>query len=69
MKQIFRGYLIGNKNFVGSWRMYNENLNAIPLEGPFALSRIEVPPARPAEPHPDDPPHPAAVITPESTAV
>ncbi|KAI0778862.1 hypothetical protein BD413DRAFT_601525 [Trametes elegans] len=47
MKTIFRGYLIGNQNFVGTWRQYNENSNAIPLEGPFALSRVqEAEPAR-----------------------
>lgn len=40
-KTIFRGYMIGNRNFVGSWRSYAENIQAIPLEGPFALSRIE----------------------------
>ncbi|KAI0652579.1 hypothetical protein C8Q79DRAFT_898223 [Trametes meyenii] len=39
MKTIFRGYMIGNKNFVGSWRTYSDNPNAIPLEGPFALTR------------------------------
>ncbi|KAI0640141.1 hypothetical protein C8Q77DRAFT_1214451 [Trametes polyzona] len=65
MRQIFRGYLIGNKNFVGSWRMYNENRQAIPLEGPFALSRIEETPSHP-EMTTDSLSPTAAVVTPES---
>ncbi|KAI0713110.1 hypothetical protein C8T65DRAFT_717820 [Cerioporus squamosus] len=40
-KTIFRGYMVGNRNFVGSWRSYADNIEAIPVEGPFALSRIE----------------------------
>ncbi|CCM01456.1 uncharacterized protein FIBRA_03509 [Fibroporia radiculosa] len=36
---IFRGYVVGNQNFVGSWRAYTNNLHAIPFEGPFAMSR------------------------------
>ncbi|RDX46801.1 hypothetical protein OH76DRAFT_1442743 [Lentinus brumalis] len=40
-KTIFRGYVVGNRNFVGSWRSYADNIEAIPVEGPFALSRIE----------------------------
>ncbi|KAI0829030.1 hypothetical protein BC628DRAFT_1533672 [Trametes gibbosa] len=67
MKQIFRGYLIGNQNFVGSWRMYNANPEAIPLEGPFALSRVD---HTVAAPHGGGAQaastHPAAGVTPES---
>lgn len=39
--------MVGNRNFVGSWRTYAENIQAIPLEGPFALSRIEERPPTP----------------------
>ncbi|KAI0789567.1 hypothetical protein C8Q75DRAFT_807191 [Abortiporus biennis] len=39
---IFRGYVTNSKNFVGSWRAYTSNVNSIPLEGPFVLSRAEV---------------------------
>ena len=38
-KIIFRGYMVGNRNFVGSWRSYADNIEAIPLEGPFVASR------------------------------
>ncbi|KAI0673847.1 hypothetical protein C8Q78DRAFT_1068083 [Trametes maxima] len=68
MKTIFRGYLIGNKNFVGSWRTYSDNPNAIPLEGPFALSRIEetsTPASAPASPTSST--APAAVVTPAAS--
>ena len=36
---IFRGYLVANQNFVGSWRAFTTNAHAIPLEGPFIASR------------------------------
>lgn len=49
--------MVGNRNFVGSWRTYAENIQAIPLEGPFALSRIEERPPSPA---------PASVSAPSS---
>ncbi|KAI0354683.1 hypothetical protein OH77DRAFT_1437376 [Trametes cingulata] len=68
-KVIFRGYLIGNKNFVGSWRMYSDNQHAIPLEGPFALSRMpESTAPHPAGSAPASPPLSPAVVSPESTA-
>lgn len=41
---VFRGYLVGDKNFVGSWRSLADNTQALPLEGPFALSRVNRPP-------------------------
>ncbi|KAI8990642.1 hypothetical protein BD414DRAFT_459354 [Trametes punicea] len=67
LKTIFRGYLIGNKNFVGSWRSYHENPNAIPLEGPFALSRIDESSVAPtANPSPTPPSQPAALTMPIS---
>ncbi|KAH9897697.1 hypothetical protein C8Q73DRAFT_787944 [Cubamyces lactineus] len=67
LKTIFRGYLIGNKNFVGSWRSYHDNLNAIPLEGPFALSRVEeAPSARSPIPTSPSPSQPAALAMPIS---
>ncbi|KAH9854289.1 hypothetical protein C2E23DRAFT_818015 [Lenzites betulinus] len=71
MKQIFRGYLIGNQNFVGSWRMYNAHPNAIPLEGPFAMSRVDSAPPMPYCGAPAAASaHPAAEVSPESaTAV
>ncbi|KAI0917918.1 hypothetical protein AcV5_002729 [Taiwanofungus camphoratus] len=37
---IFRGYIVANKNFVGSWRARTGNAHAIPLEGPFVLSKV-----------------------------
>ena len=37
---IFRGYLVGNQNFVGSWRTFNQHPHTIPLEGPFIASRL-----------------------------
>ncbi|KAH9950972.1 hypothetical protein B0H21DRAFT_776357 [Amylocystis lapponica] len=37
---IFRGYIVANQNFVGSWRAWTNNINAIPLEGPFVMSKI-----------------------------
>lgn len=40
---IFRGYLVGNQNFVGNWRTFNQHANAIPLEGPFIASRLTDP--------------------------
>lgn len=55
---IFRGYMLGNRNFVGSWRSYAENIQAIPVEGPFALSRID---------EPDQPP--ASISVPSSSAI
>ena len=36
---IFRGYLVGGKYFVGTWRAFTNNWNAMPLEGPFIASR------------------------------
>ncbi|KAI0654436.1 hypothetical protein C8Q70DRAFT_925703 [Cubamyces menziesii] len=67
LKTIFRGYLIGNKNFVGSWRSYHDNLNAIPLEGPFALSRVEeAPSAHSPIPTSPSPTQPAALAMPIS---
>ena len=67
LKTIFRGYLIGNKNFVGSWRSYHDNLNAIPLEGPFALSRVEEAPSPHAPlPTSPSPSQPAALTMPIS---
>ncbi|KAJ3483164.1 hypothetical protein NLI96_g6512 [Meripilus lineatus] len=36
---IFRGYVTGNKNFVGSWRAFTSNVHTIPLEGPFVISK------------------------------
>jgi len=36
---IFRGYIIGGANFTGSWRAYAQNPHAIPLEGPFIVSK------------------------------
>ena len=36
---IFRGYLLANQNFVGTWRAFTTNAHAIPLEGPFIASR------------------------------
>ncbi|TFY61074.1 hypothetical protein EVJ58_g4732 [Rhodofomes roseus] len=38
---IFRGYIVGGRNFVGSWRVRTANTLAIPLEGPFIMSRVE----------------------------
>ncbi|KAH9933441.1 uncharacterized protein B0H18DRAFT_1115442 [Fomitopsis serialis] len=38
---IFRGYIVGGKNFVGSWRVRTDNTRAVPLEGPFIMSRVE----------------------------
>jgi len=35
---ILRGYIVAG-NFVGSWRLRMNNPNAIPLEGPFVMSR------------------------------
>ncbi|KAL7285040.1 hypothetical protein ACG7TL_000131 [Trametes sanguinea] len=71
LKTIFRGYLIGNQNFVGSWRSYHENRNAIPLEGPFALSRVEDHPAggATAGPSTSSPSQPAALAMPVSPPV
>ncbi|CDO73394.1 hypothetical protein BN946_scf185013.g28 [Trametes cinnabarina] len=70
LKTIFRGYLIGNKNFVGSWRSYHENRNAIPLEGPFALSRVEDRPAQSVSGHTtSSPSQPAALAMPVSPPV
>ena len=40
---IFRGYLVGNQNFVGSWRTFNQHPHTIPLEGPFIASRLTEP--------------------------
>ncbi|GBE77595.1 predicted protein [Sparassis crispa] len=37
---IFRGYIVANTNFVGSWRAYTHNTHAIPLEGPFVMSKV-----------------------------
>ena len=53
-KTVFRGYVVGERTFVGSWRSYADNIEAVPVEGPFALSRVEergaptsAPPRRP----------------------
>ena len=54
-KAIFRGYMVGERNFVGSWRSYAENIQAIPVEGPFALSRVEDTSPRPPSPLPHSP--------------
>lgn len=54
-KAIFRGYMVGERNFVGSWRSYAENIQAIPVEGPFALSRVEDTGSRPPSPLPHSP--------------
>ncbi|CCM02618.1 uncharacterized protein FIBRA_04721 [Fibroporia radiculosa] len=35
---IFRGYVVAG-NLVGSWRCRTDNIRAIPLEGPFVVSR------------------------------
>ena len=40
-KTVFRGYVVGERTFVGSWRSYADNIEAVPVEGPFALSRVE----------------------------
>ena len=40
---IFRGYVVGGRTFVGSWRSYADNLSAVVHEGPFALSRVALP--------------------------
>ncbi|KAI0937449.1 hypothetical protein AcV5_005355 [Taiwanofungus camphoratus] len=37
---IFRGYVVANRNFVGSWRAFTNNVHAIPLEGPFVMSKV-----------------------------
>lgn len=37
---IFRGYVHGGTNFVGSWRSASSNVHAIPFEGPFVVSRV-----------------------------
>lgn len=38
---IFRGYVTGNRNFVGSWRAFTNNVHTIPLEGPFVVSKAK----------------------------
>lgn len=43
---IFRGYLVGNEHFVGTWRPLTNNWSALPLEGPFIVSRSS--PTQPA---------------------
>ncbi|OBZ66029.1 hypothetical protein A0H81_13997 [Grifola frondosa] len=44
-KFIFRGYVVGDANFVGSWRVFSSNIHVIPLEGPFVASKVEAPAA------------------------
>ncbi|PCH34350.1 hypothetical protein WOLCODRAFT_62488 [Wolfiporia cocos MD-104 SS10] len=39
---IFRGYVHGGRNFVGSWRSHTNNPHAIPLEGPFIMSKPKI---------------------------
>ncbi|GJE89645.1 hypothetical protein PsYK624_057490 [Phanerochaete sordida] len=36
---IFRGYIVGGQHFVGNWRPLSAARSAIPLEGPFIMSR------------------------------
>ncbi|KZT07539.1 uncharacterized protein LAESUDRAFT_651186 [Laetiporus sulphureus 93-53] len=36
---IFRGYIVAG-NFVGSWRLRTNHVRAIPLEGPFVMSKV-----------------------------
>lgn len=40
---IFRGYVTGDKNFVGSWRAWSDDVTVIPLEGPFVMSKVPTP--------------------------
>ncbi|KAI0326393.1 hypothetical protein GY45DRAFT_1374008 [Cubamyces sp. BRFM 1775] len=42
---VFRGYLVAGKNFVGSWRHLTDSIHTVPIEGPFAVSKIETPPS------------------------
>lgn len=35
---IFRGYVVANQNFIGSWRSWSRP-PSLPLEGPFIVSR------------------------------
>ncbi|KAH9924116.1 hypothetical protein B0H21DRAFT_701129 [Amylocystis lapponica] len=37
---IFRGYVVAGRNLVGSWRVWTSNASAIPLEGPFVMSKV-----------------------------
>ena len=37
---IFRGYVTGDKNLVGSWRAWSNDVTVIPLEGPFVMSKV-----------------------------
>ncbi|PSR74766.1 hypothetical protein PHLCEN_2v9563 [Hermanssonia centrifuga] len=41
--QIFRGYVIGGKTWIGNWRALTADINSLPLEGPFVASRFETP--------------------------
>ena len=46
---VFRGYLVGDRNFVGSWRQCTDTMQvsaATLHEGPFAFSRVEEVPPR-----------------------
>lgn len=36
---IFRGYIHGGKNFVGTWRARTSNIHSVPMEGPFSLGK------------------------------
>lgn len=36
---VFRGYLIGNQNFVGYWRMPLQDVGLVPWEGAFTMSK------------------------------
>ncbi|KAH9848014.1 hypothetical protein C2E23DRAFT_906734 [Lenzites betulinus] len=41
---VFRGYLLGGANLVGAWRHVTDSVHTIPVEGPFVVSRVAVPP-------------------------
>ncbi|KAI0824486.1 hypothetical protein BC628DRAFT_1377875 [Trametes gibbosa] len=42
---VFRGYLLGGANLVGTWRHVTDSIHTIPIEGPFVVSKVAIAPS------------------------